>query len=123
MKFLKFWLPLIIWLGLIFYASSVSADAPIVKWLDTLSSYAGHFLEFMVLTLLAFRALSNSFSARGFRNVWYAGSFSVLFAISDEIHQSFVPTRFCSGCDILVDVLGISFAFFLIFVWRRFLIY
>ena len=121
--FIKFWLPFIIWSGLIFYASSMHAGAPIVRWLDTLSSYAGHFFEFMVLALLSFRALNNSFPRWGVRNVFYAGSFSVFFAIGDELHQAFVPTRFCSGYDVLADVLGISFAFFLIFLKRRFFIY
>ena len=121
--FIKFWLPLIIWAGLIFYASSMPAGAPIVRWLDTLSSYAGHFFEFMVLALLSFRAVNNSFSRQGVRNVFYAGSFSVFFAIGDEVHQAFVPTRLCSGYDVLADVLGIGFAFFLIFFWRRFFIH
>ncbi|MEA3369454.1 MAG: VanZ family protein [Candidatus Ratteibacteria bacterium] len=119
MKFLKFWLPLIIWSGLIFYASSMPADTPILRWLDILSSYAGHFFEFMVLALLSFRAFNNSFPKWGVRNVFYAGSFSILFAVSDEIHQAFVPTRFCSGSDILVDVLGVGFAFFLLRLRHR----
>ena len=35
----------------------------------------------------------------------------VLFAISDEIHQSFVPGRTSSYADIGLDVIGIYFGF------------
>lgn len=31
-----------------------------------------------------------------------------LYAVSDEIHQSFVPGRDCSAADLLADVLGLA---------------
>ncbi len=35
---------------------------------------------------------------------------SIAYAISDEIHQFFVPGRFCTLFDIFLDITGISFA-------------
>lgn len=40
---------------------------------------------------------------------------SVLFSISDEFHQSFVPGRTPTGKDILFDILGMGIAWLSIF--------
>ncbi len=48
--------------------------------------------------------------------------FSIVYAISDEIHQFFVPWRYCSIGDVIVDSAGIIFAFviyLIIVLWRR----
>ena len=147
MKFLKFWLPLLIWLGLIFCLSSLPAQALPVQLLDTLSSYFGHFFEYTILGLLilsnllnikygteesivmvskiysilrneAYKSSIQMAKERG-KFLIYALSFGGFYAITDEFHQSFVPSRFFSIWDILVDILGISFALFLIFFWKK----
>jgi len=89
-----------------------------VQLLDTVSSYFGHFFEYIILGLLVFRAFDNSF-ADGFKNFIYSLSFGGFYALTDELHQSFVPSRFFSIWDILVDILGVSFALFLIFFWKK----
>ena len=45
-----------------------------------------------------------------------AAAISFLYAISDEIHQSYVPGRDSDPVDVLVDCLGIGFA---LWVLRR----
>lgn len=38
---------------------------------------------------------------------WYARGFGTIFAISDEIHQYFVPGRACQVRDMLIDSVGV----------------
>jgi len=119
MKFLKFWAPLILWAGGIFYLSSLTSDVLLVRWLDIFSSYTGHFFVYLILGIFAFRAFRATFSKQGNRNFLYAASFGILYAVSDELHQRFVYTRCCSLWDILVDLLGIITGLFLVLVWRK----
>jgi len=44
-----------------------------------------------------------------------AGAASFLYALSDEWHQSFVPTRQASIADLISDAVGIILALFLIY--------
>ena len=44
----------------------------------------------------------------------------IIFAISDEIHQSFIPGRFASFMDIGLDVLGIFFGLSIVKSFRMF---
>ncbi len=69
-----------------------------------------HFTEFAVLLLLCVGAIRcwrrpiSSWSIVG------AMSFCVVFAASDEWHQSFVPDRFGTIQDVLIDSLGVCTA-------------
>tara|TARA_B100001123_G_scaffold380843_1_gene450767 strand:+ start:1174 stop:1488 length:315 start_codon:yes stop_codon:yes gene_type:complete len=66
----------------------------------------GHFVEFGVLSLLVYRALY-----RKHVDWTKAAAISIFFcltyAISDELHQTFVPGRHPSLSDIVIDVLGV----------------
>jgi VanZ family protein len=68
---------------------------------------AGHFTEYAILALLAARALSGSFHD-ALRRRWFYVSLLlvVLYALSDEFHQSFVPSRTASIYDSLIDIAG-----------------
>ena len=66
-----------------------------------------HVIEYSILGFLLFRAF------RGPSSAWWSWrwfSFAlivvVLWAISDELHQSFVPERTASALDIGIDTLG-----------------
>ena len=52
--------------------------------------------------------------------VW-AVLISVLYGVLDEVHQIFVPGRVCSFGDVLVDCVGVGFAFVFYFlvIWFR----
>ena len=132
--------PLIIWLAFIFFASSAefSADntsriiGPLFRWLfpniteETLAAVhfgvrkLAHFSEYGVLALLAARAFSSS-SQRILRTNWFLSSVAlvVVYALLDEFHQSFVPSRTPSIFDSLIDALG-GLTLLLIFAfWKR----
>ena len=103
---MKNWLLVFLWLGVIFFFShqpDLKSGLPNI-W-DFILRKSAHFLEYAVLTWLFFRAL-------GQNSRWAligAIVFSVLYAFSDEWHQSFVPGRQSSLKDVGVDSFGALF--------------
>ncbi|HTG86063.1 MAG TPA: VanZ family protein, partial [Pyrinomonadaceae bacterium] len=77
-----------------------------------------HLTEYAILALLAARAFRGS-SRVGLRARWLLASLVliVVYALVDEYHQSFVPSRSASINDSLIDMIGGFAALFL--VWRR----
>lgn len=67
----------------------------------------GHFTEYAVLAFLARRAFITSSSIFLRRN-WFQAALVlvVIYALLDELHQRFVPTRTASIYDSGIDVLG-----------------
>lgn len=70
-----------------------------------------HFFAYLILGVLVFNALkSNDF--KGSRRFLIALAFCILYAISDEIHQLFIPGRAGQVRDVIIDsagaVVGIS---------------
>jgi VanZ family protein len=105
-RFLSHWLPPLAWMGLIFFLSA-QPDLPQVPglWLDTLLKKTGHALGYSILAWLYLRLLRGRFHRA---TAARAASFSlaVLYALSDEYHQSFVPGRNGTLWDVVVDGVG-----------------
>ena len=110
-KRLLFWLLPLIWMGLIFYGSSRQRVKVADQfWLNFLFFKTLHVLEYGILFLLWHLPLYNKrYSSK------LAAFISIIYGISDEIHQTFVPTREGRPRDVFIDTLGV-----LIF-WRFFL--
>lgn len=107
------WGPLISWCALIFYLSSVSDLSTGLGVWDLILRKLAHIAEYAVLTWLAIRARVAGRSRSNRTTAIWAIVFSVLYAISDEIHQSFVPSRGPSAIDVLIDSLGVC----LVYLW------
>ncbi len=95
------------WMGMIFYLSSqsaftVSSDAV----LDNLAHVIAHMIEYGVLVGLWINAVRFHITDLIKNSIW-SGIISGLYAVSDEWHQSFVPTRQASVADLLADWVGI----------------
>jgi len=123
-KFVKYWLPVLIWAGIIFYLSGVpNLSSGFSAFWDVFLRKLAHAGIFGFFFLLIFIALYFGHKI-GFRKalVW---SFiaAVLYAFSDEAHQAFVPMRQARLLDVGFDSLGILFAsvvlFFLALVRKR----
>ena len=73
-----------------------------------------HFIEYSVLGFLLFQSISSEelFAINPQYGTIFIG---ILFAISDEIHQSFVPGRHMSLMDVIFDSLGIIFGSSLVY--------
>ena len=119
--------PVVAWVCFIFFASTASFSAantsrilrPLLLWLSPgiseaaiaevhfLVRKAAHFTEYAVLALLAARAFGTS-PRRGLSGRWWLVSFALVacVALSDEYHQSFVPSRTASVYDSLLDTAG-----------------
>jgi len=91
------WGPVIVWCALIFFGSSIPSPEPTKTFLDFIFHKLFHLFEYAVLFTLVYRA-SKSFS--------FALLFIILYAFSDELHQSFVPTRSPTLRDVLTDFVG-----------------
>ena len=106
MKLFKLWFPVVIWAGIIFYFSSIP-DLKTGLEYDFFLRKLAHITEYLIFTFLLYRAFSGSFNMNVFRFFMYPAAFSLLYAISDEIHQYFVLGRSCSAQDVLIDSIGI----------------
>ena len=104
---LTLWLPVVLWAALIFALSSVpSLSSGLGGWDYLLRKWA-HVTEYAVLAFLLARAFGREAPA------FVAG---VLYAISDEVHQSFVRGRHASPIDVAIDSVGLLIGLAL---WRR----
>jgi VanZ family protein len=100
----------LLWMSLIIYTSSIPAHSfPGSGSLsEQIISNLGHIPEFALLTFLwlkAFIRKENKGKSHMAGTLILIGL--IIFAISDEIHQSFIPGRSASLMDIGLDVLGI----------------
>lgn len=103
------WLPSLVMMALIFGFSSLPASAlPHLGALDVLVKKGGHALGYGLLGLAYFYALPPRLTY-GYRWV-LALLMAVLFALSDEYHQSFVEGRNSTITDVLIDAAGASLA-------------
>ena len=96
------WLPALAWMALIFVLSSRSdLPTPPGPVLERLFERGGHAAIYAVLAILLERALA---LPRGGKLA--ALVFTMLYAASDEFHQSFVPGRTPSVADGVADLVG-----------------
>jgi VanZ family protein len=127
-------------MALIFFASTGEFSAsntnfllqPILRWLfphlsDDRIAFVhfflrkcGHFSEYAILSLLAAHAFITS-SRVGIRRSWFLAALLLagLYALSDEYHQSFVPSRTASIYDCLIDTMGGLSALVFMALWRK----
>lgn len=106
------WLPAFAWMLLIFTLSSRQRISPTeVFVVNFLIFKTLHLIEYAILYYLVFRAFYRSFRIEKRKVFLYAILFCILYAISDEIHQSFVPTREGTVRDVMIDTIGILLCF------------
>jgi VanZ family protein len=105
-RFVKWWLPVIVWLIVIFVGSSIG-NVPRVggKTSDTIVHRAAHVLEFAVLGVLLLRALSKDKPITK-REIIITLIMIVIYGASDEFHQRHTPGRSSEGLSVLFDVAG-----------------
>jgi VanZ family protein len=136
--FIRFWLPLLAWLLFIFFMSTGTFSAentysvlgPVLRFLfpnflpERIAALHGiirkgaHVFEYFVLGLLLLRAL-RAFSGGVWKWRWALLALIgvALWALGDEFHQSFVPTRTASMVDVGIDTAGGALAQFAAALW------
>ena len=139
-KFLTFYVPLVLWLALISFASTDEFSAsntsriiePVILWffpnttaatLETIHFFVrktAHFTEYFILGLLSARAFYSSANQILSRR-WFACALALvaIYALLDEYHQSFVPSRTSSIFDSLIDTSGGLTALIIFGYWKH----
>jgi VanZ family protein len=127
--FLKYRVPSLIWMAVIFLGSTdvLSAEhtsrflVPLLRWLDpqitlatlnlmqTVIRKLGHVTEYAILAVLLWRAVRGATAWASKRWILFVTIWVIcaIFAASDEFHQSFVPSRTSSFHDVMIDISGV----------------
>lgn len=104
-SFLRYWLPLIAYCVFIFLQSSGPApvELPRIPGLDKVLHAGGYGL----LGILFYRAYRSRWpSASGWATANASLISAAVYGFTDELHQSFVPSRTADPWDWLADTLG-----------------
>lgn len=111
-------IPMLTVMGIIFFLSQqpgTDLRLPLPPGVDKL----GHGVLYAVLAWTAIFALGPSLPARTPRAGVLVVLFCLLYGISDEFHQSFIPGREPSGGDLLADTAGAAVA---VASWLRYMV-
>ena len=98
------WTAVVAWMGLIFYLSAQPRLANVMPFgLPQFQDVIGHFTVYAVLAALLWWALRGA----GVRHpLFWALAATVLYSLTDEFHQSFVPNRNPDVFDLATDFAG-----------------
>lgn len=104
-KFIKYWFPAIIYGILIFSFSSVPGEN--IPSLFIYQDIAFHVIEYAIFAFLIIRAVKAYNAGMNYqvRFLWVICAV-IIYALSDELHQSFVSGRSASFVDVFYDGLG-----------------
>jgi VanZ family protein len=91
------WLPVVAWAAVIFALSSIPSLSTHLGTWDTILRKCAHMTEYAILAVLIARATGSSAVAFGL---------TVVYAASDEWHQTFVRGRHGSPIDVGIDAVG-----------------
>lgn len=106
--FLKYWAPVLLYgLGIIYLSSQSVPDEHIPSFIFRLNDKFLHGLEYGVLGILLYRAFRQFTHTAG--SMALAILCVMVFGISDEIHQWFVPQRQADVWDLIADTIGAAF--------------
>lgn len=119
----------IIWMTLIFIMSSFEASISedqsnfiidIINkfihinnsdYLSIVIRKSAHFIEYLILGILVYNMIKIYN-----KNIYLSAIICIIYSISDEIHQMFVPGRSCQILDIGLDCLGSISGIFLLYL-------
>jgi VanZ family protein len=97
-RVLSAWLPVAAWAALIFALSSIPDLGTGLGGWDLALRKVAHAAEYAVLGALLLRAIGRELPA---------AAIGIAYAVTDEIHQAFVPGRQGAVADVLIDAAGV----------------
>jgi VanZ family protein len=101
--FVRYWGPVLVYMGLIFWSSS--GERP--EFLSAPPDYLLHGTAYSGLAVLSVRALAKrTFSGLAAAHLAGGIAIAALYGIGDEIHQLYVPGREASMADVAADFAG-----------------
>jgi VanZ family protein len=105
----RLWLPVVLVAAAIFALSSVPELGTGLGIWDLVLRKLAHVAEYALLGALLLRALGRT-------HVAAAVALGVAYAVTDEVHQSFVEGRRGAPVDVLIDAVGVAIG---VAAWRR----
>ena len=139
--FLKYWLPVFIWIAIILAGSTdiFSAEhtsrylVPFLRWLNphisphTIATIhfalrkLGHLAEYAILATLLWRALRSGNRWQMAMSILFVVAWFVcaIFAATDEFHQSFVRSRTPAAGDVMIDIVGAFIGLAICWIFAR----
>jgi len=110
------WLPAVLMMLVIFWFSAQpGSELPTFDWADRIIKKGAHMIGYGLLAISCWRAFDFK-EEKG----WIAWLIAVLYAVTDEYHQSFVPGRNPSIWDVIIfDNLGAMILLGLIGLYRK----
>jgi hypothetical protein len=104
---LGYWLPVLVYMGVLFWLSSRERGLDLARWgLWELSDKWQHMIGYSVLGMLLFRAFRGNLAFPVVPSILCATLAGAAYGASDEIHQRFVPGRTMDPRDALADIVG-----------------
>jgi VanZ family protein len=92
------WAPVVVWAGVIFWLSAMPDLGTGLGGWDLLLRKLAHAAEYALLGFFLLRAVGREGVAAGL---------GIAYAVTDEIHQSFVEGRHGAWYDVAVDAAGV----------------
>ncbi len=140
-NFTRYWLPAVAWTALVLWASSETFSAEntgsileavvtflvgsvkpqIFQTLHFLVHKSAHFTEYGILGLMWFRAWRGERPGHQWKWALAGVLVALATAITDEVHQSFEPSRTGSAKDVLLDLTGavvVQIVLWAVIKWR-----
>lgn len=104
------YIPWISWMAFTIYLSSLPGEQLVISqtpWVERNIKNLLHFIQYFGLYILTYRVIVYyKFPASRYVSLLWC----IIFAISDEFHQSFTPNREASLNDIIIDSVGATMA-------------
>ncbi len=110
----RLWLPVVAYMAGIFFVSG-DADPPMP---ERVSDKSMHLLAYAGLAVVVVRALAGGLPRRVTVGIALAAlSITVGYAVTDELHQMFVPNRSADVYDLAADAIGAAAGLIACWAW------
>jgi VanZ like family len=102
------WLPPLGWMAVIYFLSTDHLSYPEVRrtWTGFFAAKVVHLTEYAVLSLLWYRGIGGKLCAWNLRAAILSFAAASIYAVLDELHQSFTVYRGANFRDVLLDSFG-----------------
>jgi VanZ family protein len=107
-----YWAPVVLYCGLIVFLSSLSSPHHYLPgFLENISDKILHAMEYGILAILLYRAFAYTLNPKHRSYApFLAIVVAMIFGVTDEFHQLFVPLRHGDRWDLIADAVGATVA-------------
>ena len=106
--FVRFYFPVLIWMGIIFYLSSIPSlkSGASVIFVEIILRKIAHLMEYAILAFLIFRIFFINKQCLFLKSLLISLLIIFLYSVGDEVHQLFVEDRAGKIIDVGIDLIG-----------------